>query len=103
MKKAAESCQKIDSFFRKRQSSEKDARETEIDPVESPRMESETMTSETSGTSKSASQSTVKCTGPKYPDMGELSREDLTRDNNVKLNIIKTKWENVDDFPFPAR
>jgi hypothetical protein len=66
-------------------------------------MESETMTSETSGISKSASQSTVKCTGPKYPDMGELSREDLTRDNNVKLNIIKTKWENVDDFPFPAR
>ena len=57
------------------------------------------MTSETSGISKSASQSTVKCTGPKYLDMGELSREDLTRDNNVKLNIIKTKWENVTISP----
>ncbi|CAC5412467.1 unnamed protein product [Mytilus coruscus] len=40
---------------------------------------------------------------PKYLDIGKLSKEDFNRDDNVKPQIMKKKWETVDDFSFPAR
>ncbi|CAC5384590.1 unnamed protein product [Mytilus coruscus] len=85
------------------------ASEEEANLFNSPSMESksrdsahekaQTMPSNSSDSTKSAS--SVKCI-LNYPNIGELLKEDVTRDNNFKLQIIRTKLQYVVDFSFPA-
>ncbi|CAC5407646.1 unnamed protein product [Mytilus coruscus] len=96
LKKATASSKKIDSFFQKRQN---DVVEAEAGPSDSQSTESVPKVPETPSFESSSVKSDYL---PNYLDIGKLSKEGFNRDDNVKLQIMKKKWETVDDFSFPA-